>query len=121
MSVRAQFVRFLATGASNTVASYAVYLALLPFVHYLVAYTIAYLFGIGLSYALMTRFVFQTTARWSTALRFPLVYVVQYLLGSSIIHVLVAYAGVRPFLAALLAMIVTVPATFVLARVVFRR
>lgn len=114
-----QFLRFVATGTANTVASYAVYVALLYVLPYLVAYTIAYACGIVLSYALMTRFVFRRPARWSTAVRFPLIYVVQYALGSGAIYLLVERAGITPWLAAALAIVLVVPTTFVLARWVF--
>ncbi len=115
-----QFLRFLASGAVNTAASYAVFLALLPFTHYLVAYSIGYAFGIALSYLLMTRFVFRKAARLATAMRFPLVYVVQYALGSAVTYALVEYAHVRPFIAALGAIVATIPVTFILARTIFR-
>ncbi len=116
-----QLLRFAASGAVNTALSYAVYLLLLPFLHYLVAYAIAYVAGIASSYVLMTTFVFRAPRRWSTAMRFPFIYVAQYLLGSGITYLLVEHAGVRPFAAALLAMVVVVPTTFVLARTLFRQ
>src|SRR5262249_29723900 len=40
-----EFGRFLVAGAVNTLASYAIYFALLQFIPYLAAYTIAYLIG----------------------------------------------------------------------------
>jgi len=116
-----QFLRFLLTGTANTVASYAVYFALLPVLPYLVAYAVAYALGILLSYALMTRFVFQRRARWSTAVRFPLIYVAQYGLGSATTYVLVEHAQVAPWLAAAIAIVIVVPATFLLARWLFAR
>ena len=119
--VSPEFLRFLATGTANTVASYALYVALLPVLPYLVAYTVAYAFGIVLSYALMTRFVFRRAARWSTAVRFPLIYVVQYGLGSGTIYLLVEHGRVAAWLAAAIAMIVVVPTTFLLARWLFVR
>lgn len=115
-----EFLRFLVTGTINTAASYALYFVLLRVMPYLAAYTIAYVFGIALSYVLMTRFVFRARAGVGTALRFPLIYVAQYVLGSSIIYVLVEHAHLAPWLAALIAMIVVVPTTFVLARLLFR-
>jgi putative flippase GtrA len=116
-----EFRRFVVTGAVNTAASYALYFVLLQVVPYLVAYTIAYASGIILSYLLMARFVFRAPARWATALRFPLIYVAQYFIGSVTIYLLVEHAGVAPWLAAGIAMLIVVPTTFVLARLVFRR
>ena len=115
-----QFARFLAAGAINTVASYAIFLVLLRFVPYLVAYTIAYVIGIAISYLLMTRFVFFTPPRLRTALRFPLVYVAQYLTGSAVIVVLVEAWGIRAPIAAIAAIVASVPVTFVLSRTILR-
>ena len=85
-----EFARFLFAGAVNTGISYAAYLLLLTVLPYLAAYAISYLLGIVLSYLLLTRFVFRAPPRLSTAVRFPLVYVAQYLLGSAVLALLVA-------------------------------
>jgi len=119
--VTPQFLRFLVTGTLNTAASYGVYFLLLQVMPYLAAYTVAYVFGIALSYVLMTRFVFRAPAKLATAVRFPLVYVAQYVLGSAIVYALVEHARVPAWLAAAVAMVVVVPTTFVMARLVFRR
>ena len=115
-----QFARFIAAGAINTVASYAIFLALLQFAPYLVAYTIAYAIGIAISYLLMTRFVFATPPRLRTALRFPLVYVAQYLTGSAVIVVLVEAWGVSAPIAAIVAIVASIPVTFLLSRTILR-
>jgi putative flippase GtrA len=119
--VPSQFVRFVGTGVVNTAVGYAIYVALLTFLPYLVAYAIAYVIGIAFSYFMMTRFVFDTPRRWSTALQFPAVYVVQYLMNSAVIYVLVEYFRVPPFAAALVAIVLSVPVTFVLARTILRK
>ena len=118
---RSQFVRFVGTGVVNTAVGYTVYLVLLAFLPYLVAYAIAYVLGIAFSYFMMTRFVFDAPRRWSTALQFPAVYVVQYLMNSAVIYVLVEYFAVRPFAAALVAIVLSVPVTFLLARTILRK
>jgi putative flippase GtrA len=115
-----QFSRFLVAGAVNTAISYAICFALLGFVPYLVAYTIAYVIGIGMSYLLMTQFVFRTPRRLTTAIRFPLVYVAQYVTGSAVIVLLVEAWNVRPAVAAIIAIVVSLPVSFVASRVVLR-
>jgi putative flippase GtrA len=115
------FLRFAISGAINTGISYGIYLLLLLFLPYLVAYTIAYLAGIATSYFLMTGFVFATPASWSTAWRFPLIYVVQYLLGTTVIYVAVEFLHVRPWIAAFIALLVVIGPTFMLARLIFGR
>ena|SRR5437764_14937366 len=113
-----QFMRFLAAGAINTVASYVVFLLLLQFIPYLAAYTIAYVAGIMLSYFLLTSFVFRTQRRLVSAVRFPAVYIAQYLVGSGLIVVLVEAWGVRASLAAIVAIVVSIPVTFLLSRTI---
>jgi putative flippase GtrA len=115
-----QFVRFLVAGALNTVASYALFLVLLRFVPYLAAYTIAYVLGVVISYLLLTGFVFRTSRRVVTALRFPLVYVAQYLTGSAVIVLLVEAWGVGAPIAAIVAIVASIPVTFLLSRTILR-
>jgi putative flippase GtrA len=115
-----EFARFLAAGAVNTGLTYAIYLLLLAIAPYLVAYTIAYALGIAISYLLLTRFVFRTERRIATALKFPVVYLAQYAVGSAVIVLLVETLGVRASIAAIVAIIASIPVTFVLSRVVLR-
>jgi putative flippase GtrA len=118
--VGSEFVRFLIAGAVNTGLSYAIYLLLLAIAPYLVAYSLSYLFGIAISYLLMTRFVFRTERRLASALKFPLVYVAQYAVGSAVLVLLVETFAVQAWLAALVAIVVSIPVTFSLSRLVLR-
>jgi putative flippase GtrA len=115
-----QFARFLAAGAVNTGLTYAIYLLLLALAPYFVAYSVAYASGIAISYLLQTRFVFRTERRVATALKFPLVYLAQYAVGSAVIVLLVEAAGVRESIAAIVAIVVSIPVTFVLSRIVLQ-
>lgn len=115
-----QFARFLIAGAVNTVASYVIFLLLLGFMPYLVAYTISYVIGIAISYVLLTSFVFAAPRRMATALRFPFVYVVQYLIGSAVIVLLVETWNVRAPIAAIVAIFATIPLSFLLSRTILR-
>jgi putative flippase GtrA len=115
-----QFARFLVAGAINTVTSYGIFVALLQFMPYLAAYTIAYIAGVLLSYLLLTTFVFHTRRRLTTALRFPLVYIAQYLTGSAVIVALVEAWHVRAWIAAIVAIVATVPLSFLLSRTILR-
>jgi putative flippase GtrA len=114
------FARFVVAGGINTAASYALFVALELVLPYVAAYAIAYVAGIVLSYLLNTGLVFRVPRRWSTFLRFPLVYVVQFLLGSGVIIALVEGFAMSPRMAALLALVATVPVTFLAARFVLR-
>ena len=115
-----ELARFLAAGAVNTALTYAIYLLLLAIAPYLVAYTVAYVSGIAISYLLLTRFVFRTERGIATALKFPLVYLAQYAVGSAIIVLLVETFGVHASIAAIVAIVASIPVTFSLSRTVLR-
>jgi putative flippase GtrA len=111
-----QFLRFLATGGINTALTYGLYLLLLPLLGYLVAYSVAYVLGILLSYWLNSVFVFRQPMNWRSLVRFPLVYVVQYIFTGVLLWIGVDVLGVDKRIALLAAIAVTVPVTFIAAR-----
>ena len=111
-----QFLRFLASGGINTALTYGLYLLLLPLLGYLVAYSVAYVLGILLSYWLNSVFVFRQPMNWRGLARFPLVYVFQYALTAMLLWLLVDILGIGERIALLAAIAVTVPVTFLAAR-----
>ena len=121
MRLRHQALRFLIAGALNTMATYAIYLALLPLLDYTLAYTIAYLTGIVISYLLNTAFVFRVTRTAANMATFPLVYVVQYLLGALVLNLAVRWIGVPDKFALIASIVVTIPVTFFLSRALLHR
>ncbi|HEV8500226.1 MAG TPA: GtrA family protein [Casimicrobiaceae bacterium] len=111
--------RFVAAGAVNTAATYAAYLALLQIAAYRVAFTLAFVAGILLSYALNARFVFRRPASWRSAWRFPLIYLLQYALGLALVSVCVEWLQAPTWFAPLMALVVTVPLTYLAMRKLF--
>jgi putative flippase GtrA len=111
--------RYLAAGIVNTGVTYVVYVLLLRVSPYRVAFTIAFVLGILLSYALNARFVFARRAQWRSFLRFPFVYLGQYLAGLALVSMLVEWGGVDMRVAPLVALVVTIPLTYLLTRAVF--
>jgi putative flippase GtrA len=114
-----RFARYVVVGVVNTAVTYAVYLALLRAMPYAWAYTIAFVLGIGLAYALQSRYVFGTAASWRTFFAFPLVYVVQYAVGVVALRLLVETGLMTRELALFAVLLVTVPVGFVLSRALF--
>lgn len=110
------FVRFLFVGAANTVFFYAVYLLLLPVMPYAIAYAIGYAGGIILSYVLNSLFVFHERMSLKKGMQFPLVYLVQYLLGTLILVICIDLLGMDARLGPVVTVIGTVPATFLLSK-----
>ena len=119
--LRAQALRFLVSGGINTLATFALYWALLPWLGYAGSYSLAFAAGIVLSYVLNTRFVFRTRASLGTAMAFPLVYVAQYFAGLAVLWLWVERLGLPARYGILATVAVTVPLTFVLSRLLFHR
>ena len=115
------FVRFLISGGINTICTYAAYLTLLRFVAYQVAYTIAYVFGIVLAFLINRLFVFKTHRGWRSMVLFPFVYLAQYLASLAVLWVWVEHLHLWKEAAPLVAVLITVPLTFLLSRMVFGR
>ena len=120
-SYRTEFARFVFFGALRTLVAYAIYLVLLWFLSYALAYTISYAAGIFISYWINARFVFGEQLRLSRALQYPLVYLFQYLLGLALLYLLVEIANLPESVSPLLIIVVTVPATFLLSRFLLKR
>ena len=112
----AEFARFLVGGVGNTLATYALYLALLTILDYRLAYTAAYASGILLAYWIGLRFVFRERGSWSKLRRFPLVYGAQYILGVAVVVAVVDGLGVPASLGPVAAVAVSIPVTFLLSR-----
>jgi putative flippase GtrA len=111
-----QFLRYLVAGGVNTLATYALLVALMRVLPYLAAYTSAYVLGIALGYALQSRFVFGVPIAWRTALRFPLADIAQYAFGALLLWLLVSRMHVAPDLAAIVVVVASIPVGFLLNR-----
>lgn len=113
------FVRFLTSGAFNTLATYLLYLGLLTRLPYRVSFSIAYVSGIGLAYAMNRYLVFRQPGGRAGPLLVALIYVGQYLLSLVLVTSLVHWLSMPPALAPLFATALTLPLTYLLNRRVF--
>lgn len=113
------FARFLISGVLNTGITYLLYLGLLQLFTYRIAYTAAFVLGILISYGLNAIFVFRAKIAIGSLVRFPLIYLVQYVLGMVLVVILVESVGVAAWIAPMFAILLTVPLTFVLSRSIF--
>jgi putative flippase GtrA len=111
-------LRFVLAGAANALATYLLYLALLPFIGYKLAYTVSYVVGIALAYLMNSAFVFRVPMSVRSAARFPLVYVFQYVAGLALVTAQVELLSIPAWLAPWIATAILVPASFVLTRFV---
>ena len=113
---RGEIVRFVLGGASTTLVSYAIYLALLYWTPYVFAYSIAYVLGIAWSYFANTLFVFRRAPSATRAALFPLVYLAQYVAGTLLLILLVDVLHLSKTLAPLAVIVLTLPLTYMLSR-----
>lgn len=111
-----QFARFVICGIINTLVTYLIYLGCLYRVTYAIAYTISFVSGIFISYYLNSRYAFRQELSWRKALKYPVVYLAQYLLGIGSLYLLVELIGVSQVIAPVFVVLITVPATFFLSR-----
>ena len=119
-NIRSEFARFLLVGVINTLTSYLMYLLLLRFLDYLLSYSVAYCIGIGSSYFLNVYFVFKRNASATSFVRFPIVYIVQYCLGTGILWLLVDRFGIVPAVAMIGVVVGLIPVTFLTSRFVLK-
>jgi putative flippase GtrA len=113
-------VRFLGVGATNTIVTYLLYLLLLHVLSYRVAYSTTFAIGIVLAYTLNTRYVFRGTWQWKRLAAYPLVYVVQYVLGLFLLTLLVERGWANEQLAPLVVVVLSLPVVFIMSRLIIK-
>ena len=111
-----EFLRYLIMGGTNTIVAYAIYLLLLQWIRYEIAYSIGYAVGIVMAYALSAVFVFRQPMRKRSAMRFPLVYLAQFLISLGLLRLAVEVIHIPQWLALGFAVVLTIPVTFLLSR-----
>lgn len=115
-----QWVRFLAGGAINTGFTYGIYYVLQKFIFYQISYAISYVLGILFSYWFNASFVFKTPLSWKGLFTYPLVYIVQYLVSALFLGAFIELVGIPPEIGPLLVLILMIPLTFFMSRLVLR-
>ena len=111
-SSRIMFFRFLLAGGVNTAVTYGVYLIFLQVASYQVSYAIAYVFGILLAYLLNLLFVFKAKSSLQKVFRYPLIYLVQYILGAVLLFVFVSVLDLSNIIAPIIVIASLLPVTF---------
>lgn len=114
-------LRFIASGAFNTLATYILYLALLPVLPYRWSYTISYAGGIVLAYLLYRHFVFGRSGSRYAPVWVTLIHLFQYALGLGLVILWVQVLGAPAVWAPVFAAAIVTPLSYSLNRWVFRR
>ena len=109
-------LRFVLAGLANTGVSLAVYWLLLLIAPYAVAYSVGFLVGMLVAFALNTYFVFRVSWSWRKLAAFPLVQLANYVLRLAVLAFVVDVVGVPEQVAPLISIPATIPANFLLSR-----
>ena len=118
--INREVYRFIFWGGVNTLTGYLIYAFLLLLLPYLISYSIGFVFSIFVSYFFNSIFVFKQELTLSKALKYPLVYVNQYVLGAVSLYLLVHFLAINKLVAPLLVVVLTIPVTYFLSRRIVR-
>lgn len=114
-----QMLGFAMTGILSTLIMFGLYVVLYHFINYQYAYLIGYTISVIALY-FMNMFVFKGIMSLQTFLEFPLIYLLQYVLGAASLEFTV-WLGFSVTYSPLLVVIVLLPLTFLLNRIVFSK
>lgn len=112
-----QMARFMAVNGFSTMVMFGIYVVLNMAMKYQIAYFIAYVFTVILSYVLTSLFVFNTKMSWQTFMQFPLIYLLQYVTSAICLEILVRL-GFSVTYVPLFVIVLLLPLTFLLSRYV---
>ncbi|WP_412757818.1 GtrA family protein [Legionella bozemanae] len=110
---------FAITGILSTLIMFGLYVMLYQFINYQYAYLIAYTISVVALY-FMNKSVFKGIMSLETILEFPLIYLLQYVLGALSLEFIV-WLGFSATYAPLIIVIILLPVTFILNRIVFSK
>lgn len=115
-----EFLKFIVSGALNTLATYIIYLLLLNFISYSISYTVSYISGIFLSYYLNSLFVFKEKLSLKKFLKYPIVYIVQYIINLFMVFLFVEKMGFSARFVPLVVILITLPITYLLSKIIIK-
>jgi putative flippase GtrA len=114
--IESEFRRFILVGGLNTILSFGLFLLLMNLINYKLAYTLAFVLGILGSYLMNTYLVFHAKFEFKKLLKFPFVYIFQYLLGLVLISIFVDRYGLNKILSSVFTILASIPISFVMSR-----
>lgn len=118
-ALQRQILGFAITGGVSTFIMFGIYIGLYRLINYQYAYFISYLVSVVALY-LMNSYVFKGELSVKTFFHFSLIYLLQYLVGALSLEFLVR-VGVSVTFAPLLVVMLLLPFTFLLNRIVFNK
>lgn len=113
-----QMIRFAITGTLSTLFMLVIYVVLNKIINYQYAYLWAYCISVLALYFMNALFVFKNKhLSLSTFLKFPLIYLLQYVVGAFFLEFVVRL-GFSVTYAPVIVVVVLLPVTFILNRIV---
>lgn len=113
-----QWIRFLVGGGINTAFTYGIYLILMLFVHYQIAYLIAYIVGVVFAYWFNAVIVFKVSLSWKGLFSYPIIYIIQYTISAFLLNIFVETLQIDKTFVPLMIIIIMIPLTYVLNKYV---
>lgn len=117
--IAGEALRYVLAGATNTLATYLLYLGLLQWLHYRWAYLLAFAAGIGLSFLLLRHLVFARPGKRGSLVYVAASHGLQLGLGLVVVEAWVAWWRGPAWAAPLVAVAVCLPVMFLLQRWIF--
>ena len=116
-----KLIRFILGGISNTIFSYLLYCLLVVFFNYRISYFISIFISIIYSYQVNTKFVFAVKSKSRIRFLFFSIYLIQIILGMTLIDVWINNFLVTKFVAPILNIIFISPIVFLLSNSLSRK
>ncbi|MFD1929829.1 GtrA family protein [Sporosarcina siberiensis] len=114
--INEEFLKFIVVGVLNTAIYYFVFLFCLHFLnlHYFVAHIFSVVISIVGSFFLNTKYTYNVEITWRKFFYFPLTQLVNVIVTMLLLVLLVESLHVNSQFAPLLALVVTIPITFII-------
>ena len=116
---RAQLLRFLLVGGSNTLVTLALFVLLQRWLSPAVAYTVVFAAGLAYTTAMTATVVFGSRLTWRRGSAFVGWYLLVYAVGLLVVHAVEAFWEPSSLVTAVVTVAVTAPLNFVGGRVLF--
>jgi len=104
----------------NTLLTYGIYLLLNIYMSYQKSYVIAFISGIVFSYLFNAHVVFNVKKSWKGLMAYPLVYLLQYVLGAILLSLMVERLGIPKEIAPLFIIVLLLPVTYLLSKTILK-
>jgi putative flippase GtrA len=116
LSIRSEFIRFVIVGGVNTLHYYLIYMFFLHVlgIHYFTAHIIGFISSLIGSFFLNTLYTYKVKPTWGAFIRFPLTQLFNTITTAALLFLLVEQLHMNSSIAPMVAVVFTIPATFIL-------